>query len=138
MELSSITHLLVWGDLERFHSNVAFLLILPKEGIAGERVYGLVMVWVHPYQVRVSTVEDVAKKLILLASTRPNWPYSFMQFNGDAHHVPLPKEGHLSPPSCKWTSCNSQWMNMSPRPCVLAVVQPLLPPHALLWSLPPR
>ena len=75
---------------------MAFLLILPKEGIAGERVYGLAMVWVHPYQARVSTIEDAAKKLILLASTGPNWPYAFVQFNRDAHHVPLPKEGHLS------------------------------------------
>ena len=25
----------------------------------------------------------------------PNWPYAFVQFNGDTHHMPLPKEGHL-------------------------------------------
>ena len=96
MELSSLPHLLVWGDLKRFCSNVAFLLILPKEGITGERVYELAMVWVHPYQARVSTIEDMAKKLILFAPARPNWPYAFVWFNGDTHHVPLPKEGHLS------------------------------------------
>ena len=59
-------------------------------------MYGLPMVWVHPYQAIVSTIEDVAKKLILLASTGPNWPYAFVQFNGDTHHMPLPKKGHLS------------------------------------------
>ena len=42
--LSSLTHLLVWGDPKRFCSDMAFLLILPEEGIAGERVYGLAMV----------------------------------------------------------------------------------------------
>ena len=95
-ELSSLTHLWVWGDSERFCSDVAFLLVLPKEGVAGERVYGLTMVWVHPYQARVSTIDDVVRKLILLTSSRPNWPHAFVQFSGDAYHVPLPKEGHLS------------------------------------------
>ena len=42
--LSSLTHLLAWGDPKRFCSDVAFLLILPEEGVAGERVYGLTMV----------------------------------------------------------------------------------------------
>ena len=76
-------------------SDVAFLLIFPKEGIAKERVYGLAMVWVHPYQARVSTIDDVARRLILLASPGPNWPYVFVQSNGDAHCMPLPKEGAL-------------------------------------------
>ena len=95
-EFSSLTHLLVWGDPKRFCSDVAFLLILPKEGISGERVYGLAMVWVHPYQARVSTIDDTVRKLTLLASAGLNWPYMFVQFNGDAHHMPLPKEGHSS------------------------------------------
>ena len=94
--LSFLTHLLVWGDPERFCSDVAFLLILPKEGIAGERVYGLTMVWVHPYQARVSIIDDAVRKLTLLASSRSDWPYMFVQFNGDTCHMPLPKEGHLS------------------------------------------
>ena len=95
-DLTSLTHLTVWGDDERFCSNVAFLLVLPKEGIAEERVYRLAMVWVHPYQARVSTLGVAAKQLTQLASTGPNCPYTFMQLNGDACHVPLPKEGHLS------------------------------------------
>ena len=44
-DLSSLTCLLAWDDPKRFHSDVAFLLIFPKEGIAKERVYGLAMVW---------------------------------------------------------------------------------------------
>ena len=90
-----LTCLLAWGDPKRFCSHVAFLLILPKEGIAGERVYGLAMVWFHPYQSRVSTTDDAARKLTFLASARPNWPYTFVWFNGDAHHMPLLKEDHL-------------------------------------------
>ena len=95
-ELTSLTHLKVWGDAERFCSNVTFLLVLPKEGAAEERVYGLTMVWVHPYQARVSTLDSAAEQLAQLASTGPNWPYALVQLSGDACHVPLPKEGHLS------------------------------------------
>ena len=37
------------GDSKRFYSDVTFLLVLPQEGVVGERVYGLAIVWVHPY-----------------------------------------------------------------------------------------
>ena len=91
-ELTSLTHLRVWGDAKRFHSDIAFLLVLPEEGVAGKRVW----VWVHPYQAGVSTMDDAAEKLSQLASTRPNWPYALVQLNGDAYHVLLPNVGHLS------------------------------------------
>ena len=51
---------------------------------------------VHPYQARVSMIDDVAKQLTQLASTGPDWPYALVQLNGDACHMPLPTEGHLS------------------------------------------
>ena len=51
---------------------------------------------VYPYQVRFSTLGAAAKQLAQLASTGANWPYALVQLNGNAHHVPLPKEGHLS------------------------------------------
>ena len=96
LELTSLTHLKAWGDANKFCSNVAFLLVLPKQGVAGERTYGLAMVWVHPYQARISTIDGAAKQLTKLASTGPNWPYPLVQLNGDTCHVPLPTEGHLS------------------------------------------
>ena len=52
--------------------------------------------WVHPYQARVSTMEEVVKQLTPLISTGSNWPYALVQLNGGACHAPLPKEGHLS------------------------------------------
>ena len=52
-ELTSLTHLKAWGDPEKFCSNVTFLLILPKKGAEGKRVFRLAMMWVHPYQARV-------------------------------------------------------------------------------------
>ena len=95
-ELTFLTHLKAQGDAKKFYSNVTFLLVLPKEDAVGERVYGLAMVWVHPYQARVSTIDGAAKQLAQLASTGPNWPYALVQSNGDACHMPLPTEGHLS------------------------------------------
>ena len=41
-------------------------------------------------------MEEAVKQLAPLISTGPNWPYALVQLNGDAHHVPLPREGHLS------------------------------------------
>ena len=95
-ELASLTHLKAWGDAKKFYSNADFLLVLPEEGAVGERVYGLTMVWVYLYQARVSMIDDVAKQLAQLASTRPDWPYALVQLNRNAHHMPLPTEGHLS------------------------------------------
>ena len=37
-ELASLTHLKVWGHPKIFCSDITFLLVLPKEGAAGERV----------------------------------------------------------------------------------------------------
>ena len=73
-ELSSLTHLWAWDGSKRFCSDVAFLLVLPQEGVAVERVYGLTIVWVHSYQARFSTIDDVARKLVLLASSSPTGP----------------------------------------------------------------
>ena len=95
-ELSSLTSLKAWGDPEQFRNDVAFLLILNEGCTVGDRVYGLSMMWVHPYQARVYTMEEAVKQLTLLISTGPNWSYALVRLNGDAHHVPLPTEGHLS------------------------------------------
>ena len=95
-ELSSFTSLKAWGNLEKFRSNVAFLLILTGECTVGDRVYSLAMMWAHPYQARVSTVEEAVKQLTPLISTGPDWPYTLVWLNGDACHAPLPMEGHLS------------------------------------------
>ena len=59
-------------------------------------MYGLSMVWVNPYQVRVPTVEEVVKQLTALVSSGPDWPYALVWLKGDTCHAPLPREGHLS------------------------------------------
>ena len=93
MELVSFTHLKAWDNADKFHSDTSFLLILPKEGMVEDRTYGLTMVWVHPYQARVSTIEEAIKQLDQLTPSRPNWPYALVQLNRYACHVPFPTEG---------------------------------------------
>ena len=96
LELSSLTSLKAWEDAEKFHSDVAFLLVLTKEGAVGDRIYSLSMIWVNPYQARVSTMEEAVKQLTALVYTGPDWPYALVWLNGDACHTPLPREGHLN------------------------------------------
>ena len=38
-ELAALTCMKAWGDTKKFCSDVAFLLVLPTEGAAEERVY---------------------------------------------------------------------------------------------------
>ena len=82
--------------MEKFCSDIAFLLVSTEEGAAGDRVYGLSAVWVNPYQARVSTMGEAVKQLTALVSSGPDWPYALVWLNGDTCHVPLPREGHLS------------------------------------------
>ena len=56
---------------------------------------GLSTIWVHPYQARAPTIEEAVKLLTLLLSLGLT-VLTLVQFNGDACHVPLPKEGQLS------------------------------------------
>ena len=94
-KLSSLTSLKAWGDPEKFKSEVTFLLILTRGCTEGDKVFGLFMIWVHPYQARAPTIGEAVKLLIPLPSTGSDCPYTLVQFNGDACHVPLPKERQL-------------------------------------------
>ena len=82
--------------MERFHSDITFLLVSTEEGVAGDRMYGLSMVWVNPYHARFPTVDEAVRQLTALVSSGSDWPYALVQLNGDTCHVPLPREGHLS------------------------------------------
>ena len=82
--------------MEKFCSNIVYLLVSTEEGEMSDRVCGLSPIWVNQYQARVSTVEEVVRQLTALVSSGPDWPHALVQLNGDICHVPLPREGHLS------------------------------------------
>ena len=91
-EFSTFSHAGVWGNAEKFQGNMAFLLIAPEKTIKGEMAFGLAMVWAHPYQACLSSLDEAAKKLALLINLGNNWAYTFVWLNEDAQHVPLSKE----------------------------------------------
>ena len=84
------------GVMPKILQQLGILIISPKKSIVGEMVIRLTVVWVHPYQAHISTLDEAVKKLALLTTSGQNWAYAFVWFNKDAQQVPLPKEGHLS------------------------------------------
>ena len=56
VELSSLNGLKPWGEGQKCHHDIAFLLVLVEEEVTGDRKYGLLTVWVNPSQARVSSM----------------------------------------------------------------------------------
>ena len=69
--LFSLTSLKAWGDVEKLHKDIAFLLVSAAEEVTGDRMYGLSTVWVNPYQARVPTVEEAVRELTALVTSGP-------------------------------------------------------------------
>ena len=94
-ELLSISCLKVWGDTQKPHGGMAYLLVRvddPSEG----RGYSLALVWISPCQAWASMTEETLGILSTCTSNGLNWPYVFIQLYEGANHVPLPKDKHLS------------------------------------------
>ena len=61
-ELFSISGLKVWGDAQKPCHNIAYLLV-QVEDTKKDRHYGISLVWMHPNQVRVATMEEGSWKI---------------------------------------------------------------------------
>ena len=94
-ELLSISHLKVWGDTQKPHGSMAYLLIRVEDSSEGGD-YGLALVWISPHQAQASTMEEALGILSTCTSNGLDWPYVFIQLYEGANHVPLPKDKHLS------------------------------------------
>ena len=122
-ELSSRTSLRVWGEKQKVHNDIIFLLVLAEEEATGDRRYGLSTIWVNPSQARVHSMEEAVKELTAWVSSGPNWPYALVQLNKDTCHMPLLQKNqptgslpapHLRPAGClpsrvewTWGPCNN-------------------------------
>ena len=95
VELFSLTGLKAWGEKQKVHHDIAFLLVQAEEEATGDRKYGLSTVWVNPCQARVPSMEEAVGKLTTWVSSGPDWPYALVWLHKGTCHVPLPKEGHL-------------------------------------------
>ena len=95
LELSSLMNLKAWGEKQKVHQDIAYLLVLAEEEVTRGRRYGLLTIWVNPCQARICSMEEAVRELTTWVSNGPNWPYALVQLNEDTCHVPLLKEGHL-------------------------------------------
>ena len=95
-ELYALSPAGTWVNVEKFKCYMAFLLIVPNKTVERERVFGLVPVWVHPFQAHHPSLGEVACKLRLLISTSNDWVYAFAQLNEGTLHMPLSSEGHIN------------------------------------------
>ena len=94
VELFSISSLKVWGNVQKPHRDVAYLLVQVKNTIK-DRQYGISLVLVDPNQGRAATMEEAVEKLTTCTSSGTDWPYALAQLYRDPHHTPLPKDKHL-------------------------------------------
>ena len=68
--LSTISQAEVWEDPKSPRFGMAYLLLVPAQEVKEERRFGLVVVWVHPSQTLLPSLEEVAMKLILLINMK--------------------------------------------------------------------
>ena len=94
VELFSISSLKVWGNIQKPHHDIAYLLVW-VENTMKDRHYDISLVWVNPNQVRAATMEEAAEKLTTCTSSGTNWPYALVQLYKGPYHAPLPKDKHL-------------------------------------------
>ena len=93
-ELLSISHLKVWGDTQKPHDGMAYLLV-KVEHASEVKGYGMAWVWISPHQAWASMMEEALEILSTCVSSGPDWPYVLTQLYEGTNHVPLPKDKHL-------------------------------------------
>ena len=93
-ELLSISHFKVWGDTQKPHNSMAYLLVREEDASEVEG-YGIAIVWISPHQAQASTMEEVLRIVSSCISSGPDWPYILTQLYEGANHAPLPKDKHL-------------------------------------------
>ena len=74
--LLAISWAKAWGDPKKPKLGMAYFLIVPVQMVEEERIFRLVVMWVHPCQTLLSSLEEAAKKLTLLVNTGDDWPYT--------------------------------------------------------------
>ena len=109
-ELHSVSHLKVWGDIQKPHHGMAYLLVQVEDTL-GPEGYGLASVWISSHQAQASSMEKALGTLSTLSSNGPNWLYVLTQLYEGANHTPLPRDRHLgvlpqgkAESSCGWIS----------------------------------
>ena len=72
-ELHSISCLKIWGDVQKLHHSMAYLLVrVDDTSKAG--TYSMAIVWISSLQARVSSMVEALEMLSSLTSKGSDWP----------------------------------------------------------------
>ena len=93
-ELHSISHLKVWGDLQKLHHGMAYLLV-QADDTSEAGTYGIALVWISPLQARVSLMVEALEIVSSLTSKGSDWPYVLFQLYEGTNHTPLLKDKYI-------------------------------------------
>ena len=72
-ELLSLSCLKVWGNTQKPHGGMAYLLVKVEDS-SESGGYGLALVWISPHQVHASIMEEVLGILSNCTSNGLDWP----------------------------------------------------------------
>ena len=94
-QLSTLSQVVAWGDVEKPHQDMAFLLMAPSLAVGCKWVFILTARWMHPCQAHLPTLMDADWKLLLLADEGTNRPYAYIRMNDAMAHMSLSSIGHI-------------------------------------------
>ena len=93
-ELPSLNGCKVWGEGQKPHQDIAFLMVQVDDAM-GDKHYGLSIVGVKPSQVRITSMEETVGELATCTSSGTDWSYDLVQLHEGTHHTPLLKKEDL-------------------------------------------
>ena len=119
-ELSSISSLKVWREIQKPHHDIAYLLVWVEDAM-GDRHYGISVVWANPNQVRAASMEEAVEMLTTCTSSGTNWPYILAWLYKGTSHMPLPQGWALGCPTLERGRGGPLWVDQPtqglPTPC---------------------
>ena len=86
-KLHSISHLKVWGGVQKLHLGMAYLLV-QVDDTCEARTYGMAIVWINSLQARMSLVVEALERLSSLTSKGSDWPYVLIQLYEGTNYMP--------------------------------------------------
>ena len=92
--ITFISHLKVWGDVQKPHHDMAYLLVRIDD-TSEAKTYGMALVWINSLQARMFSMVEALEMLSSLTSERSDCPYVLIQLYEGANHMPLPKDKHI-------------------------------------------
>ena len=93
-ELHSISCLKIWGDVQKLHHGMAYLLVRVDD-TSETGTYSMAIVWISSLQARVSLMVEALEMLSSHTSEGSNWPYVLIQLYEGANHTPLLEDRHI-------------------------------------------